>query len=407
MVKKGYQTESQAQAEKSRLDGYGINVKQLKLQIDTLVRYTKRQEKLKEISAIEEAKRALDREKSQATAKEVQARTTRESKKSVYLQESARYRELAEEVRKCKIRAPQDGMVVYYMPEQSRWGAGSQQSIVAQGEPVREGQKLMQIPDLKNMLVNTKVHEAMVSRVKVGQPALIRVSSFPDKVFKGSVDSVAAVASQQDFFSSDVKVYTTKVRIDDNAEELMLKPGMSAEVVITTGDPLEKVLAVPVEAIVGSAELGEYRTVYVMGPDGPEEREVIIGASNDSKVEIKVGLQEGDQVVLNPKVLVGDSAKTRTAGGGKKGRHDEEGDGKGGFGKGKGGFGKGGPPNGGKGGPPKGAAKGGGQFDPSAIVQRFKGASPEQRKQMFEATPAEYREPLRQLLQKNGVEIPK
>ena len=53
-------------------------------------------------------------------------------------------------------------MVVYYVPEQARFGGGSQQSIVAQGEPVREGQKLMQIPDLKHMLVNTKVHEALV-----------------------------------------------------------------------------------------------------------------------------------------------------------------------------------------------------------------------------------------------------
>src|SRR5438045_4714066 len=57
-------------------------------------------------------------------------------------------------------------MVVYYVSEQSRYGSGSQQSIIAQGEPVKEGQKLMRIPDLRRMLVNTKVHEAMVSRVK-------------------------------------------------------------------------------------------------------------------------------------------------------------------------------------------------------------------------------------------------
>jgi len=37
-------------------------------------------------------------------------------------------------------------MVVYFVPEQARGGVGGQQAIVAQGESVREGQKLMRIP---------------------------------------------------------------------------------------------------------------------------------------------------------------------------------------------------------------------------------------------------------------------
>src|SRR5262249_2762727 len=128
---------------------------------------------------VAEAERALNRIKGQAVAKEAQAKATREAKKSVFQQELTRFKEIVEEIKKCKIYAPQDGMVVYYIPEQARWGGGSQQSIVAQGEPVREGQKLMRIPDLKHMLVNTKVHEAMVSRVRRGQPALVRVYAFP------------------------------------------------------------------------------------------------------------------------------------------------------------------------------------------------------------------------------------
>ena len=74
--------------------------------------------------------------------------------------------EIEDEIKKCLILAPQDGLVVYYVPEQSRFGSGSQQSIIAQGEPVREGQKLMRIPDLSKMVVNTRVHEAMISRVR-------------------------------------------------------------------------------------------------------------------------------------------------------------------------------------------------------------------------------------------------
>src|SRR5208337_785181 len=95
-----------------------------------------------------------------------QAETDAKAKQSVFEQERDRYHEYEEEVRKCILRAPQDGLVVYYISEQSRYGSGSQQSIVAQGEPVREGQKLMRIPDLSKMLVNTKVHEALVSHLR-------------------------------------------------------------------------------------------------------------------------------------------------------------------------------------------------------------------------------------------------
>ena len=113
-----------------------------------------------------QAKDELDRAESQAKAKELTARTDRDAKKSVLDQETAKQKDLEEEIKKCKIYAPQDGLVVYYIPEQTRFGSGSAQSTVAQGEPVREGQKLMRIPDLKHMVVNTRVHEALVSNVR-------------------------------------------------------------------------------------------------------------------------------------------------------------------------------------------------------------------------------------------------
>ena len=103
------------------------------------------------------AVRALERVKSQAKAKLVQADADRQTKLSVYEQENTKKKEIEAEIAKCLIYSPQDGLVVYYVPDQVRGGGGSQQSIVAQGEPVREAQKLMQIPDLKQMLVKTKV----------------------------------------------------------------------------------------------------------------------------------------------------------------------------------------------------------------------------------------------------------
>jgi hypothetical protein len=235
--------------------------------------------------------------------------------RSVWETQQKNYQEVLDEIKKCNIYAPQDGMVVYFIPEQARYGGGSQQSIIAQGEPVREGQKLMQIPDLKHMLVNTKVHEALVSRVHADQPATIRVESFPDRVLHGHVESVATLSAQQDWLSADVKVYVTKVAINpEDIEDLNLKPGMSAEVTIEVSDALENVLTVPVQAVVGGSEMGSQRKIFVMTPEGPQERLILVGLSNDKYVEIRDGLQEGDEVVLNPRSLAGEGVKVRERG---------------------------------------------------------------------------------------------
>jgi multidrug resistance efflux pump len=439
MVKKGYYTETQGQSEQSRLDSLDLTLKklqeQLRVLIDPVYGERKQQETdLKNKLAVAESK--LLTVKSQALAKDVTDKTDRDTKKSLYEQELTKFKDIEDEIKKCKIYAPQDGMVVYYIPEQARFGFGAQQSIVAQGEQVREGQKLMQIPDLDHMIVNAKVHEAMVSRVHTGLAASIRTDAFPDQLLRGHVDQVATVSSQQDFLSADVKVYATKVAIDQSLPGL--KPGMSAEVTIKIGDALEHVLTVPVEAIVGSAEMGEHRTCFVLTPDGPVEKAIVVGVSNETVAEVKDGLKEGDEVVLNPKTLVGDRIKTRQPGSEKKTASDENGAGAGavprapGAAPGRGGPGAGQPtqpgagaPNGGAAGPQSGAgggqpgaqpgkagaagAGGAGQVSPEAAKKWFddlKKAKPEQRKKMLEAIPADKRGQVKEFLKGQGIDVP-
>src|SRR5205823_3286030 len=133
-------------------------------------------------------------------------------------------------------------------------------------------------PDLNKMLVNTKVHEAQVSRLRgeerdasgkllfPGMPAHIRLDSYPDRVLRGHVKSVATVASQQDFFSADVKVYQTMVAIDETIEGM--KPGMSAEVTMLIDTSDKPTLVVPTEAIIGSVATGNKRQCFILTADG-------------------------------------------------------------------------------------------------------------------------------------------
>jgi HlyD family secretion protein len=446
MFKKGYYTASQSQSEQSKLESYELALKKVREERRVLTEPgygLKVRNETDFRNKVAQAERALAQAKSQALSDEVKARTDRDTKKSIYLQEQAKYKDILEEIQKCKIYTPRDGMVVYFIPEQARWGVGSRQSIVAQGESVSEGQKLMQIPDLDHMLVNTKVHEALVSRVHKGQPAYVRVDSFPDQPLRSHVDSVATIASSADFLSADVKVYTTKIAIDKTIDGL--KPGMSSEVTITIGDALDHVLTVPIEAIIGSAEMGKTRKCYVITGEGPKEREVVVGMSNDRMAEVREGLKEGDEVVLNPRVLAGDKIKIRQPGvdnGGPGGATESATTPgmKGGPGA-KGGppDGKGGPPNGlgappgaapggpmqkggpggappgapGTGQPGRGGPGGGGQFSPEdrkkmveQMVQRFKAMPKEQRKEALEQIPEQFRDTAKQTLKSNGVEVP-
>ena len=91
-----------------------------------------------------------------------------------------------------------------------------------------------------------------------------------------------------------------------------LKPGMSAEVTIYADESPTEVLAVPVQAVIGTISMGAHLKCFVMGADGqPELRDIVGGMNNRRLVEVKSGLKEGDRVVLNTASLMGEDGETK------------------------------------------------------------------------------------------------
>jgi HlyD family secretion protein len=160
-------------------------------------------------------------------------------------------------------------------------------------------------------VVNVRVHEAMVSNLRneknskdksTWQVAQIRIDAIPNRVFHGHIKIVDTIAGQQDWFASDVKLYKTVVSIDESVEGL--KPGMSAEVTIYADESPTEVMAVPVQAIIGTISLGAKPRCFVVDGDGqPEPHDIVLGMSNSRLVEVRSGLREGDRIVLNPASL--------------------------------------------------------------------------------------------------------
>ena len=155
------------------------------------------------------------------------------------------------------------------------------------------------------MQVKTAVHESVLDRIKKGLKASIRVDAFPDRQYHGTVQSVAVLPDQGGWLSSDTKVYSTIVTIDQEVEQL--KPGMTAVVEIHV-DRLQNVLAVPVQAIV---QVGQETWVYLDRSGRPQRQHVRLGATNDKFVEISEGMSEGDRVVLNPSAITDSERATK------------------------------------------------------------------------------------------------
>jgi RND family efflux transporter MFP subunit len=258
---------------------------------------------------VERAKLLLERSRARAKPREAQAQRDLRARTAVAEQEAAAARATEEELKACVLTAPQDGVAVDYFSENWRGPRGSGR-LIDVGEPVRENQVLMAINDLNSLLLSTPVPEAVVDRVRAGQPALVRVDAFPGKVLRGKVQQVSATASQAAWRDRDVKVYPTRIAFTDRVGGL--KPGMSGEVRVEL-DGRVNVVRVPLTALLGR---GRERYCYVHTADGFAERRVTIGLTGDGFAEVREGLAEGDVVLDEPAALLADTGERN----GKSGR---------------------------------------------------------------------------------------
>ncbi len=96
--------------------------------------------------------------------------------------------------------------------------------------------------DLAKMQVDTNVDEADIGRVRVGQQASFSVDAYPSDDFGGRVAQVRNAPQQV----QNVITYDVVITVDNRG--LKLKPGMTANVAITT-DRKEGVLKVPNAAL--------------------------------------------------------------------------------------------------------------------------------------------------------------
>lgn len=280
MFRKGYIT--QLQLEQNR-----FAVQRAQLDLDTfltakkvLVEYTKAK-MIRELESLRDA-----------------AQAELAAQKSSCELEKSKLERLEEQLKRCVIIAPQDGMVLYANDRSSGGrGGGNSVALIEEGALVREFQTIIRLPDLSQMQVKVLVHETKVEDLQVGMPAVVRVR---DRTFTGRVSSIATQPEQANWYMSSVKEYATYVRLDDSREEGSIKPGMTAEVEILVKE-IPDCIAIPLTGVI---EHNRKFLSFVRTKEGYERRPVVVGVSNDKFLEIKDGLVAGDEVILNPRSAI-------------------------------------------------------------------------------------------------------
>ena len=240
------------------------------------------------VSDYEQRKRRLERTRRQASARMAQSEANLRSRKATFDLQERRLAELKEQIEACVIRAEREGIVVYP-------AGGRGDDPIEEGTEIRERQEILTIPDMNRMAVQVQVHESMVNRLRTGLPARVRADAHPEAILRGEVTRVALVPdSGHRWLNPDLRVFPTTVAIEGSYD--WLRPGMTArvEIIITY---LDDVVYAPMQAVVSH---GRQRYVYVVTGGTVEARPVETGAYNDRFIEIKSGVEEGEQVLLRP-----------------------------------------------------------------------------------------------------------
>src|SRR5271157_1293325 len=176
---------------------------------------------------------------------------------------------------KSNVRAPFDG-IVYALPAK-------------QGGFVTAGDLLLQVADLRKVLVRAFVDEPDLGRLALGNPIEITWDAVPGRVWQATVTAIPSTVKLRG--SRNVGETTSIV---DN-KDLKLLPNINVGVTIVAAEH-DNVLVVPREAV----RMDDAKP-YVLQVTGHElkRRDVETSLSNLTQVEITRGLSAKDVVAIN------------------------------------------------------------------------------------------------------------
>jgi HlyD family secretion protein len=215
----------------------------------------------------------------------------------IYLQslqaavESARLQlELVEKQTSESLICPRDGQVLSI--------------TVEQGDQITDNSPLLTIGSLAALSIQGDVTESESGKIKTGQTVVITGNAFQGEKYQGKITQVGMEVVNKVKNNQNEDTFLPII-VGVESTSLML-PGYNVDLEITTAD--SQALVVPIEALV---EKDEGNSVYLIKDGLARLTPVKTGISDGITMEIKSGLAQDDQVVLNPPAQLQDGSKVR------------------------------------------------------------------------------------------------
>ncbi len=229
--------------------------------------------------------------------------------------------EIQTSLNRTSIFAPMSGTVSQLSVEQGERVVGTIQMT---------GTEMMRIANLNAMEVRVEVSENDIPRVAVGNEVDIEVDAYLDRKFKGYVTQIANSATSAgttvSLTSDQVTNFEVRISIDqDSYQDLIdsdnpfpFRPGMSASVEVKTRT-VRDVVAIPIQAVttrepdkkkygaraetVSNAPSYDddlIEVVFLIKADTAAMSKVVTGIQDDTYIQIKSGIEEGQMVISGP-----------------------------------------------------------------------------------------------------------
>ena len=204
-----------------------------------------------------------------------------------------------------KIRAPFDGFVVLRQNLDALGGFCCVPGMTPDyrvGDSVFSGRPIADVIDTSRIEVSAKVPEQDRANITSGEPVEVAVDSLPAGKLRGSVRSIAGVASRQMWGADSMRKFDV---IFDVTGDPRVRPGVTAQIAIA-GPSLDNVLYIPRQAVFDASGRP---TVYVKAPDGFEPRDVRVRTWAESLAVVE-NLEQGTEIALvNPNAAGGSRAR--------------------------------------------------------------------------------------------------
>jgi len=230
---------------------------------------------------LEQAKMVMDQLNRSYELKKAQTRVNIGNRKMFLNRMNRRLADYENTLAEFTIKAPADGMIIYY---RTRLGtkrkAGQAINVI--------DRTVATIPDLDSMLSKVFISEVEIHKVKAGLPVSITIDAFPDKSYTGKVISVANIGEKLP--NTDSKVFEVIIRIDGT--DMNMRPSMTTNNKILIKEHAD-VNFIPLECVHTGPD-----SIPVVYTKSGIRQPVKLGDANDKYVIIDDVLKPGTPIYI-------------------------------------------------------------------------------------------------------------